>query len=228
MNISKLLLAGCLTGMSFISASAQPLSSSEQDKAIELLRQKIAEERAKPANRQAPNAAMPEVTNGQNRSSAGAPAAPPADPASYQNALDALRESLASSRQATKATPAPAPAPAPAPSAPAPMAHSETGENALNAVRAALSAQRQVVAKPVPAAPRVEAPRAAVTAPAKADARPEVSAPAAQSVVAVVAPQPSGPKSKQQRLMELLQLYRTDQVTPLEYHGQRATIIAEP
>jgi hypothetical protein len=34
--------------------------------------------------------------------------------------------------------------------------------------------------------------------------------------------------SKQQRLDELLQLYRDDTITPLQYHQQRAKIIAEP
>jgi hypothetical protein len=40
--------------------------------------------------------------------------------------------------------------------------------------------------------------------------------------------QPTGPKTKQQRLMELLDLYKADKVTPAEYHAQRAKILAEP
>jgi len=34
--------------------------------------------------------------------------------------------------------------------------------------------------------------------------------------------------SKQQRLAELLQLYKSDKITPAEYHQQRAKIVAEP
>jgi hypothetical protein len=33
---------------------------------------------------------------------------------------------------------------------------------------------------------------------------------------------------KQQRLQDLLQKYRADQITPEQYHEQRAKILAEP
>ena len=36
------------------------------------------------------------------------------------------------------------------------------------------------------------------------------------------------PVSKTQRLAELLEKYRRDEITPADYHGQRAKIIAEP
>jgi hypothetical protein len=36
------------------------------------------------------------------------------------------------------------------------------------------------------------------------------------------------PHSKTQRLAELLEKYRRDEITPAEYHGQRAKILAEP
>ena len=35
-------------------------------------------------------------------------------------------------------------------------------------------------------------------------------------------------KSKAQRLAELLEKYRRDQISPAEYHSQRAKILAEP
>ena len=38
----------------------------------------------------------------------------------------------------------------------------------------------------------------------------------------------SGPKTKQQRLAELLDLYRADKLTPAEYQSERARIVAEP
>jgi hypothetical protein len=42
-------------------------------------------------------------------------------------------------------------------------------------------------------------------------------------------PSPSaGPKTKQERLVELLQLYQADKISPAEYHDQRAKILAEP
>jgi hypothetical protein len=36
------------------------------------------------------------------------------------------------------------------------------------------------------------------------------------------------PKSKAQRLAELLERYRRDEVTPAQYHAERAKILAEP
>jgi hypothetical protein len=44
-----------------------------------------------------------------------------------------------------------------------------------------------------------------------------------------VTPPPLGiPDSKQARLADLLQLYKADKLTPLEYHTQRAKILSEP
>jgi hypothetical protein len=39
---------------------------------------------------------------------------------------------------------------------------------------------------------------------------------------------PGGPQSKEQRLADLLRRYSADEITPLEYHTERAKIIAEP
>jgi len=44
----------------------------------------------------------------------------------------------------------------------------------------------------------------------------------------VQAPPPPVALSKEQRLQELLQLYRADRITPVEYHAQRAKILSEP
>jgi hypothetical protein len=42
------------------------------------------------------------------------------------------------------------------------------------------------------------------------------------------APTVTAGASKEQRLNELLQLYKADRITPYEYHTQRAKIISEP
>jgi hypothetical protein len=42
------------------------------------------------------------------------------------------------------------------------------------------------------------------------------------------APPSSLSASKETRLAELLQRYKADQITPQEYHTQRAAILAEP
>jgi len=42
------------------------------------------------------------------------------------------------------------------------------------------------------------------------------------------APESRLPKSKNQRLAELLERYRRDELTPADYHAQRGKILAEP
>jgi hypothetical protein len=39
---------------------------------------------------------------------------------------------------------------------------------------------------------------------------------------------PTAPKSKAQRLAELTEAYRRDEITPAQYHQERAKILAEP
>jgi hypothetical protein len=38
----------------------------------------------------------------------------------------------------------------------------------------------------------------------------------------------TAPKTKQQRIKELTDLYRADKMSPAEYHQKRAQILAEP
>ncbi|MBI4325345.1 MAG: hypothetical protein HY674_08790 [Chloroflexi bacterium] len=40
--------------------------------------------------------------------------------------------------------------------------------------------------------------------------------------------QPAAPKTKRQKLAELLELYKADKLTPIQYHEERAKIVAEP
>lgn len=110
-----------------------------------------------------------------------------------------------------------------------PVADSDaTAEKMREALR------QKIATEPAPAPAVV----AATAAPAKpvAPAAPAVApapAPAATSAVAspvkpepVVAPAFTG--SKQDRLTALLQQYKADQITPQQYHTQRAAIVAEP
>jgi hypothetical protein len=62
---------------------------------------------------------------------------------------------------------------------------------------------------------------------------PETSTPAkvgptSTSVVTRATPPPALAKTKLQRLTELLNKYKKDEITPTEYHEQRARILAEP
>lgn len=60
---------------------------------------------------------------------------------------------------------------------------------------------------------------------ARTTQRPKQPAP---SLPPMAAPPTGVSSAKQQKLDQLLQLYRADQITPQEYHEQRAKILAEP
>jgi hypothetical protein len=60
------------------------------------------------------------------------------------------------------------------------------------------------------------------------DSSKPASAQAAESLPQIEGPAAAIPAGKQQRLDELLNRYRADQITPEEYHQQRAAILAEP
>jgi hypothetical protein len=87
-------------------------------------------------------------------------------------------------------------------------------------------------AKPAPAAKPVSAkPKEPIVKP---ESKPVAEKPAKQNVKGTAAfpqiqgPPPSVSSDKEQRLQELLRKYKADQVTPEEYHQQRAKILAEP
>jgi hypothetical protein len=116
------------------------------------------------------------------------------------------------------------PAPEAAPAATAPVASAPAAAPAVVAPAAAIEA-----------APVVETPAPAATAPA--DTAVETPAPAQTEPVtptevkaSVTKPTPSSAPaiSKDERLMLLLARYKADQITPEQYHTQRAAILAEP
>ncbi len=209
--------------MSLVCAFGQPLNSSEQDKALGLLRQKIAEERSH-------SVSTPQTTALPIRSTSLTDA--------EQAALKTVRETIARERQKSQVTAVEAkPVQAvPKPAAPVKSGSpvvgipSEPGDpNAVRAVRQALAAQRAASAASVRQQP-AQALEPAKAAPAPKASQPVVAArtqPAQATVPAEVKPA-SGPRSKEQRLSHLLELYKADRVSPVEYHEQRAEIIAEP
>lgn len=105
---------------------------------------------------------------------------------------------------------------------------------------AAAQLEAQQPQQPKAAAPVPEKPKAVVkaapqqkpiaTAQVKTDPKPnpKVSKTAAVYPGVVDPPASAAPSSKAQRLDELLRLYRTDKITPADYHQQRAKILAEP
>lgn len=264
MYISKVILAGCAAGLTLTFASAQPIGSSQQDKALEVLRQRIAAERANASVPSGTEAGAQSVEKPSGAGSVAEPVKQPENPAALQNALNVLRDSIAKERQASQAAPVKAPAPVP-PASPDPIV--------VNSLREAIAAQRKA-AEQAPAPVSVEVPKrvpsrvvpsaspdpkvmsavrealaaqrqASESAPTSASVEESSSAPAEKPVepAQVVSPtptpaptpapaptvvrQPSGPGTKQHRLMQLLELYKADKVTPHEYHEQRSKIISE-
>lgn len=88
----------------------------------------------------------------------------------------------------------------------------------------AAAAERERLAKA-----RAEAAERARIAQAQADAERLKKQMGASAATAPLGEIPAGPPSaKEQRLADLLRRYQADQITPYEYHVQRAKIIAEP
>ena len=109
----------------------------------------------------------------------------------------------------------------------------------------AQAAAREALMKQMDQVQAPERPPAAPAVPATKPAAPAAPAPAAAPVVIITNPArpaavtPSGPvpivtpalpisMTKEQRLQALLGQYKSDQITPEQYHTQRAAILAEP
>lgn len=211
MHIFKVSFIASVAGAMALQLHAQPASPELQNKALELLRQTMAQPQP-PPNQQAPITAQPAPTVSPQ------PAPTP------------------SPQPAPTVSPQPATTPSAIPAAvPAGRASPDQQQQALQLLREKMAEQ---AASPKPSATNVASAKAkpaksskTKAAPAKSatttvqstgtNRPPEIATPAAPE-------QPAGPKTKQQRLMDLLELYKADKITPAEYHAQRAKILAEP
>lgn len=229
------------------STELAPISADAESRARELLRQKIAESKAAPASpldaktqemlrrqdeeiaRRAASPA-PEVTAtpGVTARTIVVPAAPavvsstpavPAAPVAVPAPVEVTARPVPAPPTTAPAAPIVAAQPAPLPQAPAPIAAVPYSAEAEEKARQAIRQRSQP-----PAAPASPAATAAAHAQTISTA-----APAPQPVGTTPAPAVSaGPKTKREKLDELNALYRTDKVTPAEYHERRARILAEP
>lgn len=156
--------------------------------------------------------------------------AQPASPEAQNRALELLRQTISQEQFQTPSAAQPA-ALTPAPimtTAPAAPASTDQQQQAIMLLRQAMAEQPQTAA-PAPA------PKAKASSSAKG-AKPSASASKSPSVQPAPAPEavtpaptaPAGPKTKQQRLADLLQDYRADKLTPAQYQAERAKILAEP
>lgn len=217
MQISKFALTILIASAGLTTSDAQN-TSAQQDKALEILRQKLAEERQKPPvstpakspvaapvvkKEPAPvKAIQPEVAK---EKAAPAPSvAEPIDSPAQRRGLEVLRKAMEQDKGA--------PAKPVKPSSP-------------------IAAEPKKVSKPVKAEPEIaaEAKEPQPKAKAKVTAAPvkktEVKEPTPAPPVVEV---PAGPKTKQQLLADLLEEYKADKITPPQYQELRAKILAAP
>jgi len=146
-------------------------------------------------------------------------APPPVDPEAIAKAREALRQKMAEMdaqsppATAVPAQPAPAfqPVPAVVPPAPADPEAIAKAREAMEKKMKELIAQESAEPPAVP--PTVPKPAKVKGAPA---------------FPPLAGPPPAVSADKEQRLQELLRKYRADQITPEQYHEQRAKILAEP
>ena len=90
--------------------------------------------------------------------------------------------------------------------------------------KTAVKTQKETTKEP-PAAETKKAKPAEKAAEAQAKVKPEQAAAGLQPLMAPPIPIS---QAKEARLQELLKNYKADQITPEEYHKQRAAILAEP
>ena len=213
MQISKCLLVVWVVAGSATLLTLRAADANTEIKLNEALCKNIAELDAQLA---APPAAKPPSAKAQP-----APllaAATPPDPESIAKAREALRKKM---KELETQPPAPAAAPAPAPVLA--LAPTPAPEPAPAPASAPTPAPAPAVAKPKP--------QQTATKPEAKPTTPKVSkspAKGTKSMPAIEGPLPGFSAEKQQRLAELLRAYKADEITPEQYHLQRAKIVNEP
>ena len=206
MHVAKSLLIVCMAALGANSLIAQTAADSDlQSKAREQLRQKMAE------------------LDGQQPRSSGnaAPATKPAEPSFQPVPAKFAAPAEPVKRSAPLALPPPTTVIVPSRPVPAavpvgglsPEAEAKVRE-ALHQTTAEMDERQKAAAVEVAHEKAVKHPGVEQITSKKTPEAPMVMPAAA-------------PGSKEQRLADLLQLYKTDKITPVEYHEQRAKILAE-
>lgn len=237
MQISKTLLTCGAAALCLVAVSARATDAETNAKLREALHQKMAElgpETSAPEPAPAP--AKPAKVKTPKTTKPAAPVAPKAAtpavaaPVKPAPVKPAPVTPPPAPKPAARVAPAPAvvapvvvqPAPPAAPAQPVTTAVDDAQAARLReAVRTRLGAESTTPTPP----PSVVAQPPTTTA-APVEPKPEVKSPT-KDPVAIPAPAPPIFTSKEQRLANLLQQYKSDQITPQAYHEQRAKIIAE-
>jgi hypothetical protein len=258
MQIAKRFLVVCAATISFtvVTHCAMADDSDAQAKAREALDKRLNEMQSQPAQ-PTPAPQTPPKPKVKKPKAAAQPKPtppPPQAPARPQPPAQPVAPPVAQvTTPPPPAPPEPTPPPAPAPVAkPQPKAAfsadatAPAESEAAARERAALESRLNQLQSQQPVAPQTQPgvqPRMEVTAQPTTTWQPSASA-----HVAVAAPEPPKPPkmspkqgfaplqrpesplspAKEQQLQELLRKYRADQITPEQYHAERARILAEP
>jgi hypothetical protein len=198
MHISKVSCLLSLAGAAALQLQAQPANPELQGKAEELLRQTLSQERQ------------------QGNQSIAAPA-----PAATNSGTSLSSAPMMNSTPPTGTMPT-------APASP------QQQQQALDLLRQTITAEKAAAAsratssKTTKAASSKGTQTTSVKQGQSGNATAAAMAPMTSAPAAQPAPPSTGPKTKQERLAELLELYRADKLTPAQYHAERAKILAEP
>jgi hypothetical protein len=236
MQIPKFLLMFCVAALGLSTLQAQRVDTEEQAKARELLRKKMAELDAQQPVTQPQQPAKP----------APEPAATPKKPKVKKAAPKPAPDAAA----APVVTPPPAVAAPPQPVRLAPYARAATSAPVYTAPaevtpplspEAEAKVREELHRKTTELGPSVSAPPRTTTTPApKAASKPTVARKKEKKTEHLVfdTPAPTAPVerpipsavpgAKNQKLAELLTRYRSNAITPEEYHKKRAEILAQP
>lgn len=199
MRDSKLLLIAILAVATAWQLCAQTASPELQRRALEVLRQAIAQQEAA----QAPQGTKVSPAPGTKVSPA--QPRPPSTPAQPGSTVVAPAAPKAPAREQVRTEPS---------------TQGQGGWQPSTQVVPRVSSPRGAANAPAPSRP-------SGTTPARTESKPQVGQ--AQGPGTAVVPQASpGAGTRQQRLDELLKRYMADEITPAEYHAERRRILAGP
>lgn len=222
MQKAKYFIFLLVLGLTGFTAAAQT-TGAEQQRMLEMLRKKMAEEQqSKTPAKASPVQAQPAAPAAKPAAAAPEKSQPKAEPkVQAQPKAEPKPPAKAAMKPAAKAAVRnDLPPISPAHQQMLDILHRELGQESVGAQpRAAARPAEPKAQKP----PAVTPKHKTVLAPSVA-AKPEKGAEPAAVEPAVQ----TGPKTKQQKLADLNALYRADKLSPTEYHEQRAKILSEP
>lgn len=198
------LLIAAIAGLAWQESHAQ-LTPQEQQRALEVLRKKMAEDQQQPRTKPAQPAPAVKPAPAVQPAPTPMPRRAPASAAARSGTHDQMFELLHRALGQQERVAAPPRRPRRAPAAP-------------------VRAETPAPAAPKPAAPTVGKAATGVQKPAEPAAQQPAPTPAPPPVQAQ---KPAGPKTKVERLAELNALYFADEISPAEYHKRRAEILRD-